>query len=143
MTPQPEIRIGDAEREAAVAALGEHYAAGRLTKEEYDERAAVAWTAKTNSALWPLFADLPRPQAAPRPTYATGRGPQRSHRGGWSTIGAAPLLLVLIAVAILTHFPVILLLGVAWLLWARSNGHYRRWDQRRDRHSWDHRWDRR
>ena len=35
----PELRIGDAEREAAVTALGEHYAAGRLTKEEYDERA--------------------------------------------------------------------------------------------------------
>ena len=36
--PGPELRIGDAEREAAVTALGEHYAAGRLTKDEYDER---------------------------------------------------------------------------------------------------------
>ena len=35
----PELRIGDDDREAAVTALGEHYAAGRLTKEEYDERA--------------------------------------------------------------------------------------------------------
>ena len=34
----PELRIGDAEREATISALGEHYAAGRLTKEEYDER---------------------------------------------------------------------------------------------------------
>ena len=39
---QPELRIGDDEREAAVTALGEHYAAGRLTKDEYDERAERA-----------------------------------------------------------------------------------------------------
>ena len=42
---RPEMRISDAEREAAATALGEHYAAGRLTKEEYDERAAVAYAA--------------------------------------------------------------------------------------------------
>lgn len=58
-----EIRIGDAEREQAVSALGEHYLAGRLTKEEYDERTAVALTARTASALQPLFADLPSQQA--------------------------------------------------------------------------------
>ena len=56
-----ELRIGDQEREGAVTALGEHYAAGRLTKEEYDERAAVAYTAKTESSLRPLFTDLPGP----------------------------------------------------------------------------------
>jgi hypothetical protein len=43
--PTSEMRIGDAEREAAVTALGEHFAAGRLTKEEYDERSGRAWTA--------------------------------------------------------------------------------------------------
>ena len=59
-----ELRIGDADREAAVRALGEHYAAGRLTKEEFDERADPAWAAKTGSALQPLFADLPRAQAS-------------------------------------------------------------------------------
>ena len=56
---QTEIRIGDAEREQAVSALGEHYLAGRITQEEYDERAAAAWTAKTVSQLQPLFWDLP------------------------------------------------------------------------------------
>jgi Domain of unknown function (DUF1707) len=138
MTPQPEIRIGDAEREAAVTALGEHYAAGRLTKEEYDERAEIAWTAKTNSALWPLFADLPRPQAAPRPAYSSaGRGP-RSHR---SPGGALPALLfvvvAVIAVKLLTHLWVLPLVGVFWLLWVRSSYPSRRaqrWDRRQ---SWD------
>ena len=65
---QTEIRIGDAEREQAVSALGEHYLAGRLTKDEYDERAAAAWTARTRSQLQPLFWDLPVQQpVAPQP----------------------------------------------------------------------------
>ena len=32
-----ELRIADADREAAASALGEHYAAGRLDQEEYDD----------------------------------------------------------------------------------------------------------
>ena len=67
----PEMRIGDAEREAAVQALGEHFAAGRLTKDEFDERSASAYAARTASALRPLFVDLPGPHpfaAAPRET---------------------------------------------------------------------------
>ena len=59
-TGATEPRIGDAEREAAVTSLGEHYAAGRLTKEEFDERSDQAWAARTAAGLWPLFADLPR-----------------------------------------------------------------------------------
>ena len=74
----PELRIGDDDREAAVTALGEHYAAGRLTKDEYDERAERAWEARTMSALTPLFADLPRPQA---PARATPPQPGRGHPG--------------------------------------------------------------
>jgi dihydropyrimidinase len=35
MNGVPQLRIGDAERDSAATALGEHYAAGRLTKEEF------------------------------------------------------------------------------------------------------------
>jgi hypothetical protein len=146
MTPQPEIRIGDAEREAAVTALGEHYAAGRLTKEEFDERAGIAWTAKTNSTLWPLFADLPRPQAGPRPTASatstSGRA-RSDYRPAWVKFGLAPVLMAVIALTVITHLPVLALVGIFWLLWARSTNHSRRtqrWDRRQ---SWDQRWDRR
>lgn len=59
MTTQPPLRISDAERDAAVTALGEHYAAGRLNKDEYDQRADQAWAAKYEGDLGPLFADLP------------------------------------------------------------------------------------
>lgn len=78
MTEARGVRIGDAERDAAVAALGEHYAAGRLTKDEYDERAAQAWTARFQRDLDPIFTDLPR-RPAEAPVVAQWHGP-----AGWS-----------------------------------------------------------
>lgn len=60
-TPGPSMRIGDDERHAAAAALGEHYAHGRLEAHEYEERVTAAYTARTAAELERLFADLPRP----------------------------------------------------------------------------------
>ena len=54
------VRIGDAERDAAVEKLREHLVAGRLSMEEFDDRMAKAVAAKTSADLDPLFADLPR-----------------------------------------------------------------------------------
>lgn len=62
MSQQPSLRIGYAEREAAVRELGEHYAAGRLDAAEYEERTAAAYAARTADDLVPLFGDLPREQ---------------------------------------------------------------------------------
>lgn len=53
------LRIGDAERSAAAAALGRHWTAGRLSPEEFDQRTAGAWGARTGRALNELFRDLP------------------------------------------------------------------------------------
>jgi len=53
------VRIGDAEREAAVSALNRHYAEGRLTSVEHDERITWALAAQTSGDLDKLFADLP------------------------------------------------------------------------------------
>ena len=55
------VRVGDAERNAAVTALGEHMATGRLDLDEYGTRSAVANTARTVGDLQGLFADLPAP----------------------------------------------------------------------------------
>ncbi|QLQ10201.1 MAG: DUF1707 domain-containing protein [Nocardioidaceae bacterium] len=63
-----ELRIGDAERETAIASLGEHFALGRLTRDEYDERAALAFGARTNREITSLFRDLP---TLPPKTYAS------------------------------------------------------------------------
>lgn len=54
-----EMRVSDAEREAAAAELQEHFASGRLTQDELDERLAAAFAAKTHGDLNALFTDLP------------------------------------------------------------------------------------
>jgi hypothetical protein len=59
-----DVRIGDAERDATMAALREHFVAGRLTFGELTERIDAALTAKTQGHIDGLMADLPRP---PRP----------------------------------------------------------------------------
>lgn len=58
------LKIGDAERSAAAAALSRHWAAGRLTAEEFEQRTAAVWSARTGSALTELFQDLPAEGAA-------------------------------------------------------------------------------
>ncbi|CAI9411399.1 DUF1707 SHOCT-like domain-containing protein [Aestuariimicrobium sp. T2.26MG-19.2B] len=53
------LRIGDAERDRTCACLAEHYAAGRLTAAEVDERTDLAVRARTARELAALCADLP------------------------------------------------------------------------------------
>ena len=64
MTESDSLRIGTAEREAAVRILSDHLSEGRLTLEEYEERIAVALEARTQADLKPLFTDLPPPHPA-------------------------------------------------------------------------------
>ena len=66
-----EMRVGDAEREAVAAELREHYASGRLTLDELNERVDKAFAATTRGDLNGLMTDLP------------------SARPGWSSAGAA------------------------------------------------------
>jgi hypothetical protein len=69
------LRIGSAERTAAMKALDEHLSAGRLGVEEYADRSAAAANAVVAADLADLFTDLPEPHpklpgtpAAPPPT---------------------------------------------------------------------------
>ncbi|HEY0870857.1 MAG TPA: DUF1707 domain-containing protein [Acidothermaceae bacterium] len=68
------IRIGDAEREAAISSLTSHFAEGRLTQVEHDERTTLALHAKTGRDLDVLFADLPRRGEATPATRRPARG---------------------------------------------------------------------
>lgn len=54
-----DARVGDADREAAAALLREHYAAGRLTLEEFQERLQAVYAAQVYGDLALLTADLP------------------------------------------------------------------------------------
>ena len=56
---QGDLRVSDADRDRALAELSEHYQAGRLTLEEFDERSGEALKAKTARELTGLFTDLP------------------------------------------------------------------------------------
>jgi hypothetical protein len=65
----PDLRVSDAEREAATDFLKRHYAAGRLTEQELSARVDAAYRARTESQLDRLTADLPPlpvPVAPPR-----------------------------------------------------------------------------
>lgn len=62
------VRVGNEERERAVRALGEHFAQGRLEMDEFEDRCARAYAARTTDDLNTLFDDLPRPVVpAPAP----------------------------------------------------------------------------
>jgi hypothetical protein len=54
-----EIRVSDAEREHVSGLLAEHMAAGRLTPDEYAERADAATRATTRAQLNAVLVDLP------------------------------------------------------------------------------------
>ena len=61
------IRVSDADRERVTARLREHFAEGRLSSEELDERITAALSAKTFGDLRSVMADLP--DAAPEPPH--------------------------------------------------------------------------
>lgn len=87
---RPELRIGDRERESAVAHLGQGFAEGRLELAEYDERVAAAYSAKTASDLLHLTADLPVVRPHSQAASSTRAKPAESlrERGPARTAGA-------------------------------------------------------
>lgn len=133
------LRIGDTEREAAISALGEHFAAGRIDKDEYDERSAVAWTARTAAALKPLFADLPEPRGTtPKPggTSMGASGSARARkpwRGGYhvARVVLVPIVVVLAVLSLIPWFVVAVAVWIGWMGLARCAwGPRRRWHHR-------------
>ncbi|SDC40353.1 DUF1707 SHOCT-like domain-containing protein [Nocardioides lianchengensis] len=116
-----QLRIGDAEREQAAAALGDHFAQGRLSADEHGDRLDRVWAARTRADLAPVFRDLPG-----------HRDPRRTApRGYWSggpRIFPGPLLLVLgvlITLTVLTHLPFVLV-GLLVAVFVMSRRRHRR-----------------
>jgi Domain of unknown function (DUF1707) len=117
------LRIGDSERNDAVTALGEHYLAGRLTKEEYDDRTDAVWAARTQSDLKPLFVDLPKPATVIPPKTSSSRPKQQVFTPASRRRRPHITRFVLIFVALLVFTP----LHMPWwawllLLWAWMSG---------------------
>jgi hypothetical protein len=105
--PAVPVRIGDAERDEAVSKLGDHFAAGRLSREELDERIDKAMQARFGTDLEPLFADLPSPEpenARPQPGQLPSPRPMS-------------LLFLLVPVIVVSLVIVAIATGAPWLLW--------------------------
>jgi class 3 adenylate cyclase len=66
---EPVVRLSDAEREHTIAVLRQHTGEGRLTLDEFAERAGLAYGAASMADLEPLLADLP--VLAPLPPRVT------------------------------------------------------------------------
>ena len=68
--PRGGMRVSDAERDQAVAELSEHFQAGRLAQDEFDDRSGRALEARTGADLAGLFTDLPSRDTPPAPPAA-------------------------------------------------------------------------
>jgi hypothetical protein len=60
----PDLRVSDSDRERTIERLREHAVEGRLTLEEFTERMAAAYVARTSGELEELTRDLPSPRAS-------------------------------------------------------------------------------
>ena len=77
--PNPsELRVSDQQRERTAEELRDHFAAGRITEEELDQRVQAAYGARTEAELEKLTADLPRLPASPQQQKAE-RAERRRH----------------------------------------------------------------
>jgi hypothetical protein len=98
--PAAEMRASDADRDAVLSELSEHFQAGRLTAEEFDERAGQALAARTHGELRDLLRDLPAARPGPATPAATSSAapPQRSWRPALLPVAA----LVVIGIVVVT-----------------------------------------
>jgi uncharacterized membrane protein len=128
------LRLSDAERQTAVDQLGEQFAVGRLTREEFDERSDAVWSAKTQGDLFPVFADLPA--VAPRTASGPPRGARRGVGAGLPGVRRllVPLFAVLLVLTVITHLPLVLIAVGAWFFVGHRRRHHHHG-------GWDRRWD--
>jgi hypothetical protein len=107
------IRVSDADRDRVTARLRDHFAEGRLSSDELDERVTAALNAKTFGELRHVMADLPGPYPPP---------PGQQPRTAAGTAGASappwarrrrPRILPLVLLVLLAA---LLIPGHGWLL---------------------------
>ena len=65
MTEPSGVRVSDQDRERAADEIRQHFAAGRLTDDELNDRLSAVYRARTDEELRSLSADLPKLPASP------------------------------------------------------------------------------
>ena len=109
------MRVSDADREQAGALLREHWLAGRLDADEFDERSAAVWGARTERDLVGALRQLPAThRVAARPAKADSSGAIAS-----LVLGIAGLVLFFASASILSAL-VLPLSATAWALGRRA-----------------------
>jgi len=95
-------RAGDAEREAVTEQLREHYAAGRLTIDEFRARLDAAYSAATARELSRVTGDLPAPGRGPAAgaAWEDPRAARRRRPSGLRRRWAGPAGLLIFAVLV-------------------------------------------
>jgi uncharacterized protein DUF1707 len=99
------LRIGDAERDRAVEQLSDHFVAGRLTQEEFEERSDQATKARYADEVELLFADLPELESTQMVRPRRGRA------------GSPSPLMFVIPVLMIGLVASAVVLAAPWLLW--------------------------
>jgi len=131
---RPPTRIGTAERTAAMKALDEHLAAGRLEIEEYGERSALAVNATTAPQLAALFDDLPAPHPSlpgivgpplPPPPPPAPREPSKLEVWGPRLMAVTPFLALALFLTLHTWVVFLLIPATAALLRHHDQHQYR------------------
>gem|GEM_PF-6739236 len=98
------MRASDADREQVVTELTEHHVEGRLSTEEFSERARLAYGARTSGELTDLLSDLPGKSSATlvawnglRSLRLGGPFPGLGYAGFWPRAGALWADMILLA----------------------------------------------
>jgi hypothetical protein len=81
MSPGPDLRVGDAERDAVADRLRESFAHGRLTMDEFNDRLSAALAATTQRQLSQLTRDLPHTSVPGRPLPQPQSAASGQHTG--------------------------------------------------------------
>jgi hypothetical protein len=128
------VRASDAERELALTALADEFAAGRLDAVEFGERQSRAQVATYVHELDPLFADLPArvaPTAASAAVVPVRRAPHPLAIARAGLVALSVLLVVLLGLGVVGTHPWLLLvpLLVLWMVGGRARRR-RRWEMR-------------
>jgi hypothetical protein len=114
MTHAPELRAGDADRQAAADRLRAAHDEGRLDLAEYDRRLAEAYAAVTYADLDRLFTDLPVRPSSPADPAASAAGVARA--AGTSVVRRQPRLPLALTILWTAWAGVVAVNLTVWLL---------------------------
>ena len=106
MMQATDVRAADADREQVLAELQRHTSAGRLSMDEFSQRAAAVYASRSMGELGALTVDLPRD---PNPHAA-----KPIRRVPWTVVAVAVAVAYLGLVAAVPASPMLSGLGCGW-----------------------------